>query len=184
MRHLGALVFPRAHVSELGTRCLRMYEQNWVHRDRIQKATILERWPSAETPDDIRDRSLLSFVNHRPERAPEITPPCPDTGQRSAFSFDSPALTAVAQIMGSPGSKPSPEVTWNHTLQKNNLTTSCNMSVRRIAGVPSFPCVESTLSCIIIQYSLRSRGGDALLCLRHLPRKGLTFNEKYFHFPF
>lgn len=98
-------------MSELQTRCLRMYEQKRAHMDRIQKATILERRSSAETPNDIRDRPLLTFVNHRPGHAPEITLPCPDTGQKSAFSFDSLALTAVAQIMGSPGSKSSPEVT-------------------------------------------------------------------------
>jgi len=82
-----------------------VYEQNCLHRERIQNATVLERWPSAETPNDLKDSLLLSYVNHGPEGAPEITPPCPDAGQRSAFSFDCPALASVARITGSPGSK-------------------------------------------------------------------------------
>lgn len=92
----------------------------------------------------------LSIVNHQPGHNPETTPPCPETGKRSAFSFDSPAFTVVAQTMGSLGSKPSPEVAWNHTHQKNNLTTYCNVSVRRTADVPSSPSVESILCYGII----------------------------------
>lgn len=60
---------------------------------------LLERRPSAKIPNNVRDGHLLSFVNHILRRCPEIRP---DTGQRSAFSFDSPLLTAVAQITGSP----------------------------------------------------------------------------------
>lgn len=51
---------------------------------------------------------VFSFVNHGLRHSPEIRP---QTGQSSAFSFDSPALTAVTQIMGSPGLKSSSEVT-------------------------------------------------------------------------
>lgn len=48
-----------------------------MHREKIQQATTLEKWPSTEIPNNIRHTTLLSIVNHRHRHAPEVSPVLP-----------------------------------------------------------------------------------------------------------